>query len=126
MTDIPSKLLPALVDLGVKVKGARLSSVVFTPAVYKSYSHPDFAIIRQKTAAAIAQSEAPKENRQSQTEAGCDPEADLDQRHRDLRLPAARQVVRSARVGPVTRRTRRGRPRPGPGCGSRWRRPVAA
>jgi hypothetical protein len=45
------------VDLGVKVKGAKLSSVVFTPAVYKSYSHPDYGIIRTKTAQAIERSE---------------------------------------------------------------------
>lgn len=57
VTDIPSKLLPALVDLGVKVKSAKLSSVVFTPSVYRSYRNPDFAIIKGKTAHAIAHSE---------------------------------------------------------------------
>jgi polyisoprenyl-teichoic acid--peptidoglycan teichoic acid transferase len=57
ITDIPSRLLPALVDLGVKVKGAKLSSVVFTPSIYKSYSHPDYSIIKARTAQAIAQSE---------------------------------------------------------------------
>jgi hypothetical protein len=31
--------------------------VVFTPSIYKSYSHPDYAIIKAKTAAAIARSE---------------------------------------------------------------------
>ena len=57
VTDIPSKLLPALVDLGMKVKSAKLSSVVFTPSVYGSYSHPDFGTIKRKTAQAIAKSE---------------------------------------------------------------------
>lgn len=57
VTDIPSKLLPAIVDLGIKVKGAKLTSVVFTPSVYRSYSNPDFGVIKSRTAQAIARSE---------------------------------------------------------------------
>ncbi len=57
VTDIPSTLLPALVDLGIKVKSAKLTSVVFTPAVYESYSNPNYEVIRSRTAQAIARSE---------------------------------------------------------------------
>ena len=33
-TDIPQELLPALVDLGLKVKDAKIRSVVFQPSAH--------------------------------------------------------------------------------------------
>jgi LCP family protein required for cell wall assembly len=45
-TDIPQSLLPALVDLGLKVKDAKVRSVVFQPNDYFNPASPDFAYIR--------------------------------------------------------------------------------
>lgn len=45
-TDLPQKLLPALVDLGLKVKDARVRSVVFQPNDHFNPASPDFAYMR--------------------------------------------------------------------------------
>jgi LCP family protein required for cell wall assembly len=55
-TDIPSSLLPAFVDLAMKVKGAKLSSLVFDDDLIRP-SRPDYDLIHEKTAATIARSE---------------------------------------------------------------------
>ncbi|GAB3408316.1 LCP family protein [Flindersiella endophytica] len=55
-TDIPSSLLPAFVDLAMKVKGAKLSSLVFDDSLIRP-AHADFDLIHEKTAATIAKSE---------------------------------------------------------------------
>lgn len=53
-TDLPQKLLPALVDLGLKVKDAKVSSVVFQPNDHFSPSSPDFAYMRDVVQKALA------------------------------------------------------------------------
>jgi LCP family protein required for cell wall assembly len=58
-TDIPSKLLPALVDLAMKIKDAKVTSAVFDSSV-TYYAHPDYAKIKRLALAAIAKSEATK------------------------------------------------------------------
>jgi LCP family protein required for cell wall assembly len=55
-TDIPSSLLPAFVDLAMKVKGAKLSSLVFDDNLIRP-AHPDYDLIHEKTADTIARSE---------------------------------------------------------------------
>jgi len=45
-TDIPQGLLPALVDLGLKVKDAKIRSVVFQPSAQFNPASPNFAYIR--------------------------------------------------------------------------------
>lgn len=55
-TDIPSSLLPAFVDLAMKVKGATLTSLVFDDNLIRP-AHPDYDLIHAKTADAIARSE---------------------------------------------------------------------
>ncbi|MDX6298769.1 MAG: polyisoprenyl-teichoic acid--peptidoglycan teichoic acid transferase [Nocardioidaceae bacterium] len=45
-TDIPQELLPALVDLGLKVKDAKLSSVVFQPNAHFNPVDPNFTYMR--------------------------------------------------------------------------------
>ncbi|MEJ7628756.1 MAG: LCP family protein [Nocardioidaceae bacterium] len=45
-TDIPQGLLPALVDLGLKVKDAKVRSVVFQPTRHFDPASPNFAYIR--------------------------------------------------------------------------------
>jgi len=58
-TDIPSTLLPALVDLAIKIKGAKVTSAVFDSSV-TYYSHPDYPKIKRLAQAAIAKSQATK------------------------------------------------------------------
>jgi len=58
-TDIPSTLLPALVDLAIKIKGAKVTSAVFGSSV-TYYSQPDYAKIKRLAQAAIAKPEATK------------------------------------------------------------------
>lgn len=58
-TDIPAKLLPALVDLALKVKGAKVTSAVFDASV-TFYSHPDYPKIKRLAQAAITKSEGKK------------------------------------------------------------------
>ncbi|WP_020579243.1 LCP family protein [Actinopolymorpha alba] len=57
MTDVPRSLLPAFVDLALKVKSAEISSVVFDNSLIK-HSRPDYKFIRAKTRQAIQASEA--------------------------------------------------------------------
>jgi len=58
-TDIPAKLLPALVDLAMKIKDAKVTSAVFDSSV-THYSHPDYVKIKRLALAAIAKSTATK------------------------------------------------------------------
>lgn len=57
-TDIPAKLLPAFVDLAMKIKNAKVTSAVFDSSV-TYYSHPDYPKIKRLALAAIAKSEVP-------------------------------------------------------------------
>jgi LCP family protein required for cell wall assembly len=52
-TDIPRELLPAFVDLGLKVKEHRLKSVVFRLSDSFNPGDPDFAYVRQTVARAL-------------------------------------------------------------------------
>jgi LCP family protein required for cell wall assembly len=52
-TDIPQSLLPALVDLGLKVKDAKVRSVVFRPNDHFNPASPDFAYIRSVVSKAL-------------------------------------------------------------------------
>jgi polyisoprenyl-teichoic acid--peptidoglycan teichoic acid transferase len=52
-TDIPQSLLPALVDLGLKVKDAKVRSVVFQPNDHFNPASPDFAYIRSVVSKAL-------------------------------------------------------------------------
>jgi LCP family protein required for cell wall assembly len=52
-TDIPQSLLPALVDLGLKVKDAKVRSVVFQPNDHFDPASPDFAYMRSVVSKAI-------------------------------------------------------------------------
>lgn len=45
-TDIPQFLLPALVDLGIKIKNAKVRSVVFQPNAHFNPADPDFDYMR--------------------------------------------------------------------------------
>jgi LCP family protein required for cell wall assembly len=45
-TDIPQELLPALVDLGLKIKDAKVRSVVFQPNAHFDPASPNFAYMR--------------------------------------------------------------------------------
>lgn len=53
-TDIPRELLPAFVDLGLKVKEHRLRSVVFRLSDSFSPGDPDFAYVQDTVAKALA------------------------------------------------------------------------
>jgi polyisoprenyl-teichoic acid--peptidoglycan teichoic acid transferase len=53
-TDIPQALLPALVDLGLKVKDAKVRSVVFQPNDQFNPASPDFDYIRSIVQKALA------------------------------------------------------------------------
>jgi polyisoprenyl-teichoic acid--peptidoglycan teichoic acid transferase len=52
-TDIPQRLLPALVDLGLKVKDAKVRSVVFQPNDQFNPASPDFAYIHSIVSKAL-------------------------------------------------------------------------
>jgi len=57
-TDIPPSLLPALVDLAGKMKsGAKITNLNFVPPLI-STGDPDFALIRERAAKAIADNQA--------------------------------------------------------------------
>lgn len=59
-TDIPAALLPALVDLSLKVKDASVTGVAFLRSVIRP-SHPDYTLIRSLVQKALATSaEAPE------------------------------------------------------------------
>jgi LCP family protein required for cell wall assembly len=51
-TDIPQNLLPAIVDLAQKVKGARIRSLAFVPPMINT-ADPDWSLIRRKVADAL-------------------------------------------------------------------------
>ncbi len=53
-TDLPQALLPALVDLGLKVKDAKVTSVVFQPNAHFNPASPDFAYMRGVVQKALA------------------------------------------------------------------------
>jgi LCP family protein required for cell wall assembly len=54
-TDIPQELLPALVQLGLRMKGATVSNVSLDPAKLRlKYLHPDYAGLRATVAKALA------------------------------------------------------------------------
>jgi LCP family protein required for cell wall assembly len=52
-TDIPQSLLPALVDLGLKVKDAKVRSVVFQPNDHFNPASPDFDYMRSVVSKAL-------------------------------------------------------------------------
>ncbi|HEY6737313.1 MAG TPA: LCP family protein [Actinopolymorphaceae bacterium] len=58
-TDIPRGLLPAFVDLSMKVKDAKISSVVFDTSVIEKTYRPDYDLIRARVRQAIASSTRP-------------------------------------------------------------------
>ncbi|MFE3450901.1 LCP family protein [Nonomuraea sp. NPDC059194] len=51
-TDIPADLLPALVDLGQKVKGTHIRSLQFVPPLINT-AYPDWHLIRKKVSEAL-------------------------------------------------------------------------
>lgn len=56
-TDIPQEVLPAVVELANKVKGAPVRSVIFKHGVDGFYStNPDYALMRARVALAVKQS----------------------------------------------------------------------
>ncbi len=58
ITDIPQELLPAMADLALSVKGGTVSRLLFQNGVNGFISaHPDYALVRQQVASAIAKSE---------------------------------------------------------------------
>jgi LCP family protein required for cell wall assembly len=59
-TDIPLNELSAWVTLGMKVKGARVSSFPITPEVYGKYTSPDYNKIHQLVRANLDASVKPK------------------------------------------------------------------
>ena len=67
-TDVPRTLLPALVDLGLKVKGTKLRSVVFTPSTGFSSSNPDWAAVQKKVQKALKETKADAEDEATGTE----------------------------------------------------------
>ncbi|MDR1768300.1 MAG: LCP family protein [Propionibacteriaceae bacterium] len=60
-TDIPAKILPALVKLAAKVQGTKLRSIVFTDDVDGfSTTDPDWDLVRQQVQKAIKETEKTK------------------------------------------------------------------
>ncbi len=57
-TDIPRELMPAFVDLGLRMKQHRLRSVAFTPSAAFSPAAPDIAWMQAVVDKALARSEA--------------------------------------------------------------------
>ena len=76
-TDLPQALLPALVDLGLKVKDAKVSSVVFQPNAHFDPASPDFGYMRSVVQHALNPSPAahhkPKIIQQSKTACAYNP-----------------------------------------------------
>jgi anionic cell wall polymer biosynthesis LytR-Cps2A-Psr (LCP) family protein len=66
-TDVPRTLLPALVDLGLKVKGTKLRSVVFTPSTGFSSSNPNWPAAQKKVQKALKETKADAEDESSGT-----------------------------------------------------------
>ncbi|NYH87929.1 LCP family protein [Actinopolymorpha rutila] len=56
LTDIPSSLLPAFVDLSMKVKGGDVKSIAFTNKIIKPWN-PNYKLIRKRVSTAVAASE---------------------------------------------------------------------
>ncbi|MET9023097.1 LCP family protein [Actinopolymorpha sp. NPDC004070] len=56
MTDIPQGVLPAFVDLSLKVKDANITSIAFTNEIIKS-ADPDYDLIHSRVQAALKASE---------------------------------------------------------------------
>jgi len=58
LTDIPQEMLPAVADLALTVKNGTVSRLLFQNGVNGFISaHPDYDLVRQQVAAAIAKSE---------------------------------------------------------------------
>jgi LCP family protein required for cell wall assembly len=62
-TDIPQALLPSLVDLALKVKDAKVRSVVFQPNDHFNPADPNFAYMRSIVQKALHPSHTPKQHR---------------------------------------------------------------
>jgi hypothetical protein len=60
LTDIPKELGPAFVDLALKVKDAKLKSVVFKTSARFDSADPDFAYIHQTVRAALNPAKHPR------------------------------------------------------------------
>lgn len=58
VTDIPQRVLPAFVDLGLKMRDASVTSLAFTDEVIASRSNPDYQRIRALAAEALEPSPA--------------------------------------------------------------------
>ncbi|MEU7895486.1 LCP family protein [Nonomuraea sp. NPDC049152] len=56
-TDIPADLLPALVDLGQKVKGTHIKSLQFVPPLINT-AYPDWHLIKKKVSEALDSSQS--------------------------------------------------------------------
>jgi hypothetical protein len=65
-TDIPEADLGTFVELGLKAKGEKVTSVQFVPPLVTP-SHPDFDKVRQLVASAISKSEKPAKPKGSGT-----------------------------------------------------------
>ncbi|MGC3994857.1 MAG: LCP family protein [Propionicimonas sp.] len=79
-TDVPRSLLTDLVDLGVKVKGTKLRSIVFDPSSGFSSPDPDWTAVRKKvqkalkeTAAGIEETASPSATASSTASASATP-----------------------------------------------------
>ncbi|MGW5361815.1 LCP family protein [Actinopolymorpha pittospori] len=59
LTDIPGSLLPAFVDLSMRVKGGEIKSIAFTNKIIKPWD-PDYDLIHSKVRTAITASTATK------------------------------------------------------------------
>ena len=69
-TDIPEADLGTFVELGLKAKGEKVTSVQFVPPLITP-SHPDFAKVRTLVASAISKSEkAPKDKAKAKGTSG--------------------------------------------------------
>ncbi|MFI6483360.1 LCP family protein [Nonomuraea sp. NPDC050663] len=58
-TDVPQSLLPALIDLSMKVKGTQIKSLQFVPPLISTV-YPDWALIKQRVRVALAEKPATK------------------------------------------------------------------
>jgi LCP family protein required for cell wall assembly len=74
MTDIPRKLVPAFVDLALKVKDARVKSVVFRSSDAFYPGDPDFAWLRSTVDKALHPGDKKKGNKPDGPGAAADPE----------------------------------------------------
>jgi LCP family protein required for cell wall assembly len=73
-TDIPRKLLPAFVDLGMRIKDASVRSVVFRSSAAFFPGDPDFDWMRQKVRAALKPpKDRPRDRGAARPSASADP-----------------------------------------------------